>query len=85
MAPLNVMSNFSVGILLQAYHPSAGDRTEQLRAAGTLQAYFADRLAQPSHAINVYYYTPPGAGVTSAATVGSAMHSIPGGLVPPYD
>ena len=34
-------------ILLQAYHPSAGDRTEQLRAAGTLQAYFADRLARP--------------------------------------
>ena len=47
-------------ILLQAYHPSSGDRTEQLSAAGALQAYFTNRVAQPNHTINVYYYTPPG-------------------------
>jgi hypothetical protein len=47
-------------ILLQAHHPSAGDRTQELSAAGVLQAYFSNRVAQPSHTINVYYYAPPG-------------------------
>jgi hypothetical protein len=47
-------------ILLQAHHPSAGDRTRKLAAAGELQAYFTNRVAQPNHSINVYYYTPPG-------------------------
>jgi hypothetical protein len=47
-------------ILLQAYHPSSGDRTRKLAAAGELQAYFTNRVAQPNHSINVYYYTPPG-------------------------
>ena len=46
-------------ILLQAHHPSSGDRTEQLSSAGVLQAYFSNRVAQPSHTINVYYYAPP--------------------------
>ena len=46
-------------ILLRAYHPSSGDRTEALSAAGELQAYFTNRVAQPHHIINVYYYTPP--------------------------
>lgn len=46
-------------ILLQAHHPSAGNRSDQLTAAGTLQAYFANRIAQPYHAINVYYHAPP--------------------------
>jgi hypothetical protein len=50
----------SAWILLRAYHPSTGDRTGQLTAAGTLQAYFTNRVVQPSHTINVYYYTPPG-------------------------
>jgi hypothetical protein len=47
-------------ILLRAYHPSTGDRTEQLSAAGALQAYFTNRVAQPNYSINIYYYTPPG-------------------------
>jgi hypothetical protein len=47
-------------ILLRSYHPSSGDRTEELSAAGVLQAYFTNRVAQPNHTINVYYYTPPG-------------------------
>ena len=46
-------------ILLRAYHPSVGDRTEQLAAAGVLQAYFTNRVAQPTYTINVYYHTPP--------------------------
>ena len=62
-------------ILLQAYHPSSGDRTEQLSAAGALQAYFTNRVAQPNHTINVYYYAPPGAGAKSDAAVGGAKHS----------
>jgi hypothetical protein len=47
-------------ILLRAYHPSSGDRTEQLSAAGALQAYFTNRVAQPNYTVNVYYYAPPG-------------------------
>lgn len=47
-------------IMLRAYHPSSGDRTEQLSAAGALQAYFANRVAQPYYTVNVYYYAPPG-------------------------
>jgi Dolichyl-phosphate-mannose-protein mannosyltransferase len=47
-------------ILLHSYHASSGDRTEELSAAGALQAYFTNRIAQPNHTINVYYYTPPG-------------------------
>jgi hypothetical protein len=46
-------------ILLRAYHPSVGDRTQQLAAAGVLQAYFTNRVAQPTYTINVYYHTPP--------------------------
>ncbi|HSA83188.1 MAG TPA: hypothetical protein VLE23_20385 [Geminicoccaceae bacterium] len=56
-------------ILLRAYHPSAGDRTEQLAAAGALQAYFTNRVAQPNHTINVYHHTP---GVAPAAASPSA-------------
>ena len=63
----------SAWILLQAYHPSAGDRTEQLRAAGTLQAYFANRVVQPSHTINVYFACPGG---SIGAKVGSCGSSI---------
>jgi hypothetical protein len=46
-------------IRLRAYHPSVGDRTQQLAAAGVLQAYFTNRVAQPTYTINVYYHTPP--------------------------
>jgi hypothetical protein len=59
-------------ILLQAYHPSSGDRTRELSAAGALQAYFTTRVAQPNHSINVYYYTPPGQGADSDTPVGHA-------------
>jgi hypothetical protein len=63
-------------ILLGAHHPSRGDRSERLQAAGTLQAYFTNRVAQPYHAINVYYYTPPAATGTPAGTrVGGADDS----------
>jgi hypothetical protein len=44
-------------ILLRAYHPSSGDRTHELEAAGALQAYFTNRVAQPNYSINVYYYS----------------------------
>jgi hypothetical protein len=54
-------------ILLRSYHPSSGDRTDELSAAGTLQAYFSNRVAQPSYSINVYYHSGensgPGGGV----------------------
>ena len=63
----------SAWILLQAYHPSAGDRTEQLTAAGTLQAYFTNRVVQPSHTINVYFACPGG---SIAAKVGSCASPI---------
>jgi hypothetical protein len=46
-------------ILLRAYHPSSGDRTAELAAAGTLQAYFTNRVTQPNYSVNIYYYTPP--------------------------
>ena len=44
-------------IVIEVYEPSAGDRTRQVEASGRLQAYFANRIAQPNHTINVYYYT----------------------------
>jgi Dolichyl-phosphate-mannose-protein mannosyltransferase len=47
-------------ILLRAHHPSSGDRTDQLSAAGALQAYFTNRVAQPNYSINVYYYSGQG-------------------------
>jgi hypothetical protein len=50
----------SAWIVLRAYHPSSGDRTEQLTAAGALQAYFTNRVVQPSYTINVYFYAPAG-------------------------
>ena len=59
-------------VLLRAYHPSAGDRTEQLSAAGSLRAYFANRVAQPNHTLNVYYDTPPAASAAPAPASPSA-------------
>jgi hypothetical protein len=61
-------------VLLRAYHPSAGDRTDELSAAGELRAYFTNRVAQPNHTINVYYYTPPGA---EGAVVDAAVSGAP--------
>ena len=46
-------------IVISVYEPSAGDRTQGFEAAGQLRAYFANRIAEPNHTINVYYYTPP--------------------------
>jgi hypothetical protein len=46
-------------IVISVYEPSAGDRTRGFEAAGQLRAYFANRIAEPNHTINVYYYTPP--------------------------
>jgi mannosyltransferase len=60
-------------ILLRAYHPSSGDRTEALSAAGELQAYFTNRVAQPNHTINVYYYTPPGRAARRFALAGDHL------------
>ena len=43
-------------IVIRAYEPSVGDRSREIEAAGQLRAYFANRIAQPNHTINVYYY-----------------------------
>jgi hypothetical protein len=40
--------------------PIGGDRTEQLAAAGVLQAYVTNGVAQPTYTINVHYHTPSG-------------------------
>ena len=47
-------------IVISVYEPSAGDRTQHFEAAGQLRAYFANRIAEPNHTVNVYYYTPSG-------------------------
>jgi hypothetical protein len=52
-------------IVLSAYEPSAGDRSLQFEAAGQLQAYFANRIAEPNYTINIYYYTPPDTATTA--------------------
>jgi hypothetical protein len=54
-------------IVISVHEPSAGDRSRQFEAAGRLQAYFANRIAEPNHTINVYYYTPPDPGEGPAA------------------
>jgi Dolichyl-phosphate-mannose-protein mannosyltransferase len=47
-------------IVIRAYEPSVGDRSRDVEAAGQLRAYFANRISQPNHTINVYYYPGPG-------------------------
>lgn len=47
-------------IVIRAYEPSLGDRSREIEAAGQLRAYFANRIAQPNHTINVYYFAGPG-------------------------
>ena len=54
-------------LVISVYEPSAGDRSRQVEAAGRLQAYFANRIAEPNHTINIYYYTPPDIGGGSLA------------------
>lgn len=46
-------------IVIRAYEPSVGDRSRDIDAAGQLRAYFANRIFQPNHTINVYYYGGP--------------------------
>jgi hypothetical protein len=66
-------------IVIRVYEPSAGDRSRDVEAAGQLQAYFANRIAEPNHTINVYFYTPSGSDEGSpAALLGSPGRSAPG-------
>jgi hypothetical protein len=66
-------------IVISVYEPSAGDRTRQFEAAGQLRAYFANRVAEPNHTVNVYYYTPSGHADhgSPAAFLGSPGRSAP--------
>ena len=66
-------------IVISVYEPSAGDRTRHFEAAGQLRAYFANRIAEPNHTVDVYYYTPSGPADhgSPAALLGS-----PGGSAP---
>lgn len=47
-------------IVYYASRPSTGDRTQQLEAIEglDLKAHFSNQIAQPYHAIRVYYYEP---------------------------
>lgn len=62
LSPANVLQSLPspVWIVYYAYKPSTGDRTQQLEAmAGLdLKAQFSNQIAQPYHAIRVYYYEP---------------------------
>jgi hypothetical protein len=66
-------------IVISVYEPSAGDRTRSFEAAGQLRAYFANRIAEPNHTINVYYYTPPAPtdDGSPAAVLGSPAGALP--------
>ena len=65
--------------MISVYEPSAGDRTRDFEAAGQLRAYFANRIAEPNHTVNVYYYTPSGPADdgSPAALLGSPGRSAP--------
>ena len=66
-------------IVISVYEPSAGDRTQHFEAAGQLRAYFANRIAEPNHTVNLYYYTPSGPADrgSPAALRGSPGRSAP--------
>jgi hypothetical protein len=57
---LGAMLTGPTWVVAAALRPSTGDRGSALDVAGDLRAYFANRVAQPAHVINVYYYEPDG-------------------------
>lgn len=64
-------------IIISAYRPSLGDRSDGLDFAGDLRAYYVNRGAEPAHTINVYYYDPGEVGGRSAGKSPDAPVAAP--------
>lgn len=57
-ATLDQLLDRPTWVIAAAYRPSHGNRSEAVAVAGDLRTYFANRIAEPAHVINVYYYEP---------------------------